>query len=153
MPRRHIVPDVVRNQSLVMLPPDSPVLFAARRMAERGVSAVLVTEGETLLGIFTERDMTARVVAEGRDPATTTLADVMTANPHVLAPTGLAGEALAMMRVNNYRHVPVVENSRVVGIVSIRDLYAVMHEQLEEDLRDRESFIFGSGYSVNATVP
>lgn len=152
MPRRHIVPDVVHNQSLVLLPPDSPVLLAARRMAERGVSAVLVTEGEALLGIFTERDMTARVVAEGRDPATTPLGHVMTANPHVLAPSALAGEALVMMQTNNYRHIPVVDGSRVIGIVSIRDLYAVVHEQLEEDLRDREDFIFGSGYSVNATV-
>lgn len=72
----------------------------------------------------------------------------MTANPDTLAPTDTASDAIRMMREHNYRHLPVVEGDRVVGMVSVRDLYAVYNGELEQDLKDRNAFIYGENYGA-----
>lgn len=149
MPNRKLIPDVVDHQELVMLPPDTPVREAVKVMAERRIAAILVTEGNRLLGIFTERDVTARVVAQGRNPDTTTLADAMTADPDTLGPDAKAIEALQLMEDRRYRHLPVVgADGAVLGIVSIRDLFSVVRQALEEEIKTREEFMFGAGYSA-----
>jgi CBS domain-containing protein len=145
-----IIPDVVDNQTLYKLPPSALVREAAKTMGSNKVSAVLVTDGDRLVGIFTERDLTARVVAVGLDPDKTPLSQVMTARPDVLAPEDSPLNALELMRLRHYRHLPVVEDGRVVGMVSIRDLYAVVKKQLEHEVREREAFIFDTGYGVGA---
>ena len=117
-------------------------------MRERKVAAILVMEGERLVGIITERDMTSRVIAAGRDPDSTKCREIMTANPDTLSPHDTAVDAINMMRSRNYRHLPVVEGSRVVGMVSVRDLYAVYNTELEQDLRDRDAFIYGENYGT-----
>lgn len=151
MPTRKLIPDVIQRQELVCLPADTLVRTAATLMAERRIAAILVTEGRRLTGIFTERDLTVRVVAAGKDPVTTPLGAVMTANPDTLGPDAAASEALDLMERHRYRHLPVVENGEVVGIVSIRDLFAVVREHLEGEIKNREEFMFGSGYSAGAT--
>jgi CBS domain-containing protein len=143
---RRIVPDVVSGQNLATLNPDATVKQAAALMVDHHCAAVLVMNGDKLAGIFTERDITRRVVAEGRDPDTTKLADVMTPDPDTLSGDDLAGSALERMTERGYRHLPVVDDGKVVGMVSIRDLYRTAKEMLEADLRDREAFIFGDGY-------
>jgi CBS domain-containing protein len=145
-----IIPDVVENQALYKLPPTATVRDAAKLMATNRVSAILVTEGDRLVGIFTERDLTVRVVAEGRDPIATRLVEVMTTRPDTLAPDDSPMNALELMRIRRYRHLPVVEDGRIVGMVSIRDLYAVVKQQLELDVRQREAFIFDTAYGVGA---
>lgn len=145
-----IVPDVVENQVLYKIPPTANVCDAAKVMATNRVSAVLITEDERLIGIFTERDLTARVVAAGRDPKTTQVKDVMTPRPDVLKPDDSAMDALELMRRRHYRHLPVVDAGHIVGMVSIRDLYAVVKDELEKDVRQREAFIFDTGYGVGA---
>lgn len=145
-----IIPDVVENQALYKIAPTASVCDAAKLMASSRVSAVLVTEGERLVGIFTERDLTARVVAADRDPKTTHLMEVMTPRPDTLRPDDSPMNALDLMRRRHYRHLPVVEGGRVVGMVSIRDLYAFVKDQLEKDVRQREAFIFDTGYGVGA---
>lgn len=152
MPTRKLVPDVVKNQELSCLPPEATVRDAAIVMAERRIAAVLVTEGRILKGIVTERDMTARVVAAGRDPATTPLAEVMTANPDTLPPSATALAAMELMDRHHYRHLPVVDRGEVVGIVSIRDLSAVVRAHLEQEIREREAYIFGTAYSAGAPI-
>ena len=134
MPARKLMPDVIKDQSLVCLPAESTVRAAAVLMAERRIAAILVTEGRRLTGIFTERDLTVRVVAVGLDPAVTTLAQVMTREPDTLDPDARAGEALALMERHRYRHLPVVRGGEVVGIVSIRDLFSVVRAQLEDEI-------------------
>lgn len=151
MPNRKLMPDVISNQTLTCLPADAGVREAARIMAERRIAAVLVTEGHRLVGIFTERDLTTRVVAAGRDPDATRLSEVMTADPDTLGPDAPAAEALALMERHRYRHLPVVRDDEVVGIVSIRDLFAVVRAHLEDEIKDRDAFIFGSQYSVEAS--
>jgi len=145
-----IIPDVVSNQRLFKLPPTASARDAARVMGVNKVSGVLVTEGERLVGIFTERDLTARVVASGRDPDLTKLSEVMTPRPDVLAPDDSPLNALELMRMRHYRHLPVVDKGHVVGMVSIRDLYAAAKAELEREVRERESFIFDTGYGVGA---
>jgi len=142
---------VIQKQELVCLPADTMVRAAALLMAERRIAAVLVTEGRRLIGIFTERDLTVRVVADGKDPATTMLDAVMTRAPDTLGPQAAASEALDLMERHRYRHLPVVEGDEVVGIVSIRDLFAVVRQHLEGEIKSREEFMFGSGYSAGAT--
>jgi CBS domain-containing protein len=117
-------------------------------MAERHIGAVLVAVDGRLQGIFTERDVLARVVAAGLDPNDTALGGVMTPNPDTVAPNDSALEALRRMSERGYRHLPVVDGNQLVGIVSIRDLYTAVNEELAEDLQQREAFIFDTGYGT-----
>ncbi len=149
MPNRKLMPDVIKAQTLACLPPDATARDAAILMAERRVAAVLVTEGRVLKGIVTERDLTTRVVAAGRDPAAARLAEVMTADPDTLPPDAAAIQALELMERRRYRHLPVAAGGEVLGIVSIRDLFAVVRAHLEDEIRDREAFIFGTHYSAS----
>jgi CBS domain-containing protein len=143
---RKIVPDVISGQTLQKVTPRENVRVAARMMRDKKIAAVLVMEGERLVGIITERDMTARVIAAGLDPDTAIAADIMTKDPDTLSPDDTASDAINMMRKRNYRHLPVVEGARVVGMVSVRDLYAVYNTELEQDLKDRNAFIYGESY-------
>lgn len=137
-----IIPHVIRDQNMVSLPPTASARDAARLMTEHDTAAVVVIDGEALIGIVTERDLTRRVMAEGIDPETATMADIMTRNPDTLAPHDSALDALELMAERRYRHVPVVADGRVVGMVSIRDLYAAVKERLEDDVRQAAAFAF-----------
>lgn len=145
---RKVVPDIVSEQKIELLPASTTVRAAASNMAERHIGAVLIGESGRLMGIFTERDLLIRVVARGLDPDTTPLTAVMTPDPDTVGPDDLASLALERMRTSGYRHVPVVEDGKVVGIVSLRDLYAAAKRELEEDLQQREAFIFDTGYGT-----
>lgn len=131
---RTIVPHAIGVQRIVTVSPQTPVSDAAREMSRRRIGAVLVTEDGELQGIFTERDALTRVLAEGRNPDTTLLGEVMTRHPDTIAPTETVAYALSMMNEHGYRHLPVVEADRIVGIVSIRDLYRSIKEQMDADL-------------------
>ncbi len=143
---RKIVPDVINEQTLQKITPRDSARAAAKLMRDKKIAAVLVMEGERLVGIITERDMTARVIAAGLNPDTTVASEIMTANPDTLGPNDTASDAIRMMRSRNYRHLPVVDGARVVGMVSVRDLYAVYNNELEQDLKDRNAFIYGESY-------
>jgi CBS domain-containing protein len=145
---RHIVPDIVSNQTLTTLAPQTTVREAAKLMTERKIGAIMVVEGGRLVGIFSERDVLGRVVARGLDPDKTLLRDTMTANPVTVGPDDPPASALEMMAQRGFRHLPVVDGDRIVGMVSIRDLYAAIKVELEEEVHERESFIFGSNYGV-----
>jgi CBS domain-containing protein len=115
------IKEVMEREHMLRAPPHTTVAAAARMMAEEKVSAVLVLDGSRLAGIFTERDAVFRVIAPDRDARSTTLADVMTADPITIGPDKTFGQALALMHERGIRHVPVVENGKVVGVVSARD--------------------------------
>lgn len=131
---RTIFPDVVRDQTLVTLTSLAMVAEAAKLMAKRHMGAVLVVDRDRLVGIVTERDIAVRVVAAGRDPATTKVAAVMTPNPDTLKPTDTVRAALDLMAKGGYRHLPVKRGQKLVGMVSIRDLYRSVVDQLEADI-------------------
>ena len=126
--------DIVRNQDPVTLPPSATVREACRYMRDRRVGAVLVTEGENrLLGIFTGRDAVHRVLAEGKSAARTRLAEVMTREPDTMPSGKTAIEALRLMEDGRYRHVPVVDGGRIVGIVSRFDFSGIELDRLDEE--------------------
>lgn len=153
MPKRKLMPDVVKGQELACVPPSATVRAAVRLMAERHISAILVTEDGRLKGIFTERDLAAKVVAQSRDVDATLIAAVMTANPDTLPPDATALEALDLMESRRYRHMPVASADGVaLGMVSIRDLFPVVRASLEEEIKDREAFMFGASYSAGASA-
>ena len=120
MPNRP-VREIIADQHPVVANAEISVSAAARLMQQHHVGAVLITEGELLVGIFTERDALFRVIAAGRDPSATRVADVMTRDPRTISPDRPFGHALHLMHEGEFRHVPVVENGRPLGMVSARD--------------------------------
>ena len=114
------VRDVMERKQLLTAPPDTTVSQAAKWMAGRGVGAVMVTEDKKLVGIFTERDALFRVMAKGLLPEATLLSDVMTAALQTVDPEKTLGYALLLMSEKGFRHVPVVEHGKLIGIVSAR---------------------------------
>ena len=145
---RKIVPDVISLQTLIIVSQRDTARDIAKLMHEKRVAAVMVTEGDCLVGIITERDMTTRVVAAGNDPDTSTAKDIMTASPDTLHPDDTPAQAIKMMIERNYRHLPVKDGETLVGMVSVRDLYAIYNLELEEDLKDRNAFIYGENYGT-----
>ncbi|MCP5366897.1 MAG: CBS domain-containing protein [Hyphomicrobiales bacterium] len=146
---RRIMPDIVKDQSICRLPTTASVQDGARQMAADDVAALVVADDTGgMVGIVTERDLTRRVLAEGRDAATTSLGDIMTKDPDTLAPDDSAVEALELMRMRRYRHLPVVDGGQVVGMVSIRDLYDAVKDELERGIRETEAFVFGDRYGA-----
>jgi len=120
---------IVARQVPVTARRSLPVLEAARTMKARNVGALMVVDGTRLVGIFTERDALFRVLAEGRDPQATELGEVMTAQPSTIHPDAPFIEALRTMHRGRFRHLPVVEFDRPLGMVSVRDA-------LDDDLAD-----------------
>lgn len=146
MPRK-IIPDIVSNQTLFQLGAETPVVEAAKIMKKHNISAVIVVDDQgTIIGIFTERDVSSRVVADERNPRETPLSEVMTPMPDTLRPGDSPMEALDLMLSRKYRHLPVAENGKAVGMVSVRDLFSNVKSALEEDLKQKEAFIFGENY-------
>jgi CBS domain-containing protein len=126
--------DLVRNQQPLMLSPSTSVRDAARQMRDRPVGAVLVTDDDRrLVGIFTGRDAVSRMLAEDKSPAKTTLADVMTPQPDSMSPQCTAIEALRLMQDARCRHLPIVENGKVIGIVSHGDFHGLEQDRLDEE--------------------
>jgi len=119
----------MERKKALTLSPDATVSQAAELMAKKNVGAVMVVEQERLTGIFTERDALFRVIARGLDARTTRLFEVMTPKPRTVDPHKSYGYALVMMQENGFRHAPVIENGRPIGIVSSRN---AMDPELEE---------------------
>jgi len=149
--QRRIIPDVVRDQKLTLLPPTATVMDAVRQMAAKHVGAVIIGLDNRASGIFTERDLMIRVVARGLDPETTPVVSVMTPDPETVLPDQAAIDALNRMHERGFRHLPVAtENGTIVGIVSIRDLHTYVRRQLEEELQQAEAYIHDTGYGATA---
>ena len=124
--------EIVRHQDPLKLPPDTAVQEACKRMHARKVGAVLVTdERSRLLGIFTGRDA-VRVLAQGKSPATK-LKDVMTKHPASMPPRSTAIDALRLMRDGGFRHVPVVQEEVVIGVVSRGDFRGLEQDRMDEE--------------------
>lgn len=126
--------EVMRRRLPVTLPPAATVQEACRQMRAHRVGAVLVlNQGGELEGIFTGRDA-VRLLAEGRDPRhTTKLHDVMTRNPTTVASSAGAIDALRLMQDGGFRHLPIVDNGRLVGVVSHGDFPGREHARLDEE--------------------
>lgn len=133
MPNRKLG-DVVRRQTPVTLPLTATVQEACMLMRDRRVGAILVMEDDgRLAGLFTGRDAVTRVVAEALDCAKTELGTVMTVGPDTLNPDARAIDALRMMQDGGYRHIPLVNGTRIVGIVSHGDFSGLEKARLDDE--------------------
>jgi CBS domain-containing protein len=126
--------EFVKNQRPLTLSPEASVKHACQKMRQRRVGAVLVTDRKSrLVGIFTGRDAVCRVLAEGKDPSETRLAEVMTPDPAAMPPESTAIAALHLMRDGGFRHVPIVADGRVAGVISYGDFRGSETARLDEE--------------------
>ena len=132
------VADILKSKSdntVHAIAPGDSVLDALQRMAEKRIGALLVMEGETIVGIVTERDYARKIALLGRTSAATLVRDVMTADVMYVRPTQTSQECMALMTENRLRHLPVVDGARLVGLISIGDLV--------KDIISEQQFIIG----------
>ena len=147
--RPRIIPGVVKNQTIRSLSAQNTAYEAARMMVDSHISAIVITDDNgNLKGIVTERDMVHRVLVTNTKAADLRLEDIMTKDPLTVSPNDSAMDALELMRERKFRHLPVTENGKVVGMISIRDLYDAAKAELEENVRETEAFVFGDRYGA-----
>jgi CBS domain-containing protein len=130
----------MERRKFLTAPPTTSVRQASEMMAKKQVGAVLVVDNDRLLGIFSERDAVFRVIARGLDPAVTHLAQVMTPDPKTIKPNNTFGYAMTLMHENGFRHLPVVDNGKPIGIVSARSALDPDLEEFVCEERRRKHF-------------
>ncbi len=135
------VGSLMERNNLLTAPPEATVGEASRLMARRKVGAVMVTRKEKLVGIFTERDVVFRVIAQGREAEKTLLSEVMTPSPITIDPEKSFGLALVLMQKNGFRHMPVTENGIPVGMVSARNALDPDLEEFASESYRREQIL------------
>ena len=125
--------------------PETTAYDAIAVMVANGVGSLLVTEGAGIAGIFTERDYLRRVLLQGRDGRTTPVRDVMTVQIVCVAPSRSIEDCMATMTQQRFRHLPVVDAGRVVGMISIGDLVKYLSLEREVEIRYLTEYITGRG--------
>ncbi len=138
------VQDILRRKGtdVVTMVADESVVNAARLMNERGIGGLVIMEGGRMVGIFTERDILRRIVAEHRDPATTAIRDVMTA-PVVCCPVDTSqDECKKVMTDKRIRHLPVVDGDTVVGVITSGDVLAFQVREQASTLEYMKSYVY-----------
>jgi CBS domain-containing protein len=127
--------DFFKDRELYHIGPEVSVFDAARFMAERNIGAACVLENDRLVGILSERDMMNRVIAAGRDPKSTRVREVMTAKPVVVEAGETHEKCLKVMQQAKIRHLPVIDGSRLLGVISLRDLLLVDANEKAEEIK------------------
>jgi CBS domain-containing protein len=123
--------------------PEATVLHAVEKMNQERIGAVLVCISGEMVGIFTERDVLCRVVGEGRDPVSTKVVDVMTSEVIAVRSTTGIEEAMAVISEQRFRHLPVVDDGKLIGLVSSGDLTRRVSRDREGHIEDLMNFITG----------
>lgn len=124
---------------------EASVLDAVHEMNRLRIGSIVVLDGERLAGIFTERDVLQRVVAEGKSPDETLVSDVMTKEVETITPQSTVEEAMRAMTVRRHRHLPVMDDGKMVGLVSIGDVTRWISWANENEAENLRSYITG-GY-------
>jgi CBS domain-containing protein len=137
MPNR-IIRDVIKAQKAHTTSSHTSIADAARIMKQHAIGALMVVDEGQLVGIITERDLAFRVLAADKDPKTTHVASAMTKKPRTIAPDRPLGHALHIMYEGGFRHVPVVDKGKPVGMISARDALGPDLEQFKAELEERE---------------
>ena len=128
---------------LISVAPADPVQRALELMKENRVRSVLVMEGDKLAGILSQGDCAIRVLLEGRDARTTKVSEIMTADPMTVKPDDHLESCMGLMANRNFRHLPVMEDGKVVGVVSIGDLVKDVIRKLGDQVSYLETYIKG----------
>jgi CBS domain-containing protein len=137
--------DILRSKggTVHAVRPTDTVLAALGMMAEHDIGAVLVLDGDQVVGILTERDYARKVALAGRASKDSPVAAIMTADVVCVVPNRSIEECMALMTDRRVRHLPVVENRRLIGLVSIGDLVKAMIDEQEFTIRELKSYIAG----------
>ena len=141
------VAEILRNKparKAVRVRPDQSVLEAIKVLASEDIGAAVVMNGDKLVGIFSERDYTRKIILKGRSSDTTRVEEVMTANVITINPRTKDRECMAIMTERNIRHLPVVDNGAVVGMLSIRDIVSDIIADQDFTIKQLEHYISGS---------
>ncbi len=136
--------NLLRTQDLLTLDESASVFEAARAMTARSVGAVLVTTADgRLAGIFTERDLMSRVVVPRREPEKVKLREVMTREVYSVGPDREVGDVRSELSRRHFRHLPVVVDGRVVGILSLRDLLRADIDEMSHEVEELQKYFLG----------
>jgi CBS domain-containing protein len=133
----------VKPARMVSVSPTQSVLEAIKVLAAEDIGAAIVMEGGRLAGIFSERDYTRKVILKGRSSDTTRVEEIMTPNVIVVTPRTRTRECMQLMSEKNIRHLPVVEEGRVIGMVSIRDIVSDIIADQDFTIEQLEHYISG----------
>jgi CBS domain-containing protein len=123
--------------------PDDTIFDSLQLMAEKEIGALLVMDGDKLVGIVTERDYARKVILEGKSSRTTSVAEIMTRKVLCVAPQRTVEECMALMTDKRARHLPVVESKRVIGVLSIGDLVKAMLSEQQMLIDQLQHYISG----------
>jgi CBS domain-containing protein len=130
-----------KAQAIYSIEPDDPVLEAIQQMAEHSVGALLVIKGNELVGIVSERDYARKVILLGRSSSETPVWQIMSAPVLTVRPDQTVQECMQLMTDRRVRHLPVVEDGQVVGVLSIGDLVRAVLEEQQRTISELESYI------------
>jgi CBS domain-containing protein len=130
-----------KGRAIFSIAPQEPVLEAIRLMAEHHVGALLVMQGEELVGIVSERDYARKVILKGRSSADTAVSQIMSSPVVTVSLNNSVQECMQLMTARRVRHLPVVDGSKVVGMVSIGDLVKAVMEEQQQTIEQLESYI------------
>jgi CBS domain-containing protein len=133
--------DLVKGQETYQVELGQTVLDTVRAMVERNIGAVPVLHNNKVVGIFSERDLMRRVVAEGRDPRSTCMAEVMTDDPLTINMNEDPATCMALMRRHGFRHLPVCHEGHLVGMVSLRDILLHDLDEKDDEVRMMRAYI------------
>ena len=133
----------LKPSRVISVKPEDTVLDAIKVLARENIGAAVVMVGDRLAGILSERDYTRRVILHGRSSDTTRVEEIMTTNVVVVSPRTHARECMALMTDKNIRHLPVVDQGRVIGMVSIRDIVGDIIADQDFTIEQLEHYISG----------
>lgn len=132
-----------KGHAIWSVTPDATVYDAIRQMAERGVGALLVMRDDRLEGVISERDYARKVILEGKRSRETPVRDIMTREVITIGPDLTANQGLALMTDKHIRHLPVVEDDKIVGVVSIGDLVKAVIDDQQHQIEQLERYVTG----------
>lgn len=124
--------------------PDNTVYEAIEKMADKDIGALLVMEGENMRGIITERDYRNKVILKGRTSKTTPVKEIMSTDLYTVKPSDTVETCMALMTDRKFRHLPVLEDGKVVGVISIGDLVKAMITKQKVEIHDLRDYITGT---------
>ncbi|MGH8213677.1 MAG: CBS domain-containing protein [Rhodanobacteraceae bacterium] len=133
----------LKGDAVYTIGPEAPVLDAIRQMAERGIGALLVMRSNELIGIVSERDYARKVILKGRSSKDTPVAEIMTAAPISVDPASTVDECMRLCTDQRVRHLPVMDSTRVVGVVSIGDLVKAVIDDQAVEIDQLQRYISG----------
>ncbi len=132
-----------KGRHIITVKPEDSVLDAIRLMAEKGIGSLVVMEDQELLGIMSERDYARKVIIKGRSSESTAVSEIMTANVFTTSSSETVNDCMSVMTEKKIRHLPVVEDNVVIGMISIGDLVEAIIADQQEEIEQLEHYISG----------